>query len=90
MRLARARTVHNAQGQTADEVFFAPSSKPFNFGLTYVALSRVRTMSGLCLLCKLEGFHFTAHNNPCCALIDREYARLRALDDDAELEGEDV
>ena len=89
LRLARARTVHIAQGQTADEVVFAPSSKPFSFGLTYVALSRVRTMSGLWLLGKLEGFHFTRHND-CCAEIDREYARLRALDDDADLDDEDV
>jgi hypothetical protein len=88
LRLARARTVHSAQGQTADEVVFAPTPtasgmKPFDFGLAYVALSRVRTMLGLWMTNKLEGIHFTAHNG-CCALIDREYARLRALGEDDE------
>jgi len=47
-------------------------------------------MSCLWLLGKLEGLHFSAHDDLCCVLIDREYARLRAFDDDAELVDEDV
>jgi len=85
LRLARARTVHSAQGQTASQVVFLPTAAgtvPFAFGLAYVALSRVQTLDGLYILGHdLRAQHFTARNE-CAAHIDAEMARLRAMHDD--------
>jgi len=83
LRLARARTVHSAQGITCDEMVFAPTNPDdwiFAYGLAYVACSRVRTLAGSWLLNqRLEGRHFSA-NNKCVQYIDAEYNRLRSLD----------
>ena len=45
--LAYAITVHKSQGLTLDKVVLDISTKDHSLGLTYVAISRVRTVQGL-------------------------------------------
>ncbi len=47
MRLAWATTTHKAQGLSMDTGVVSLDRKPFAFGQTYVALSRLRTLEGL-------------------------------------------
>lgn len=47
LKLAFAITIHKAQGQTFDNVIIDLTDKPFAKGQLYVALSRVRNLSGL-------------------------------------------
>lgn len=49
LRLAWAVTIHKSQGQTYDEVVVDMGSGAFSPGQTYVALSRVRALTGLYL-----------------------------------------
>jgi ATP-dependent DNA helicase PIF1 len=49
LRLAWAVTIHKSQGQTYDEVLIDMGRGAFSPGQTYVALSRVRALSGLYL-----------------------------------------
>lgn len=49
LRLAWAVTIHKSQGQTYDEVQIDMGRGAFSPGQTYVALSRVRTLTGLYL-----------------------------------------
>jgi len=49
IKLAYASTCHGAQGMTLHKVHLILSGKPFATGLTYVALSRVRTLKNLTL-----------------------------------------
>lgn len=48
LKLAYAITMHKSQGQTYDKVNLIPCS--FDCGQLYVALSRVRSLDGLCLV----------------------------------------
>lgn len=48
LKLAYAITIHKSQGQTYDKVNLIPYS--FSCGQLYVALSRVKSIQGLCLL----------------------------------------
>jgi DNA replication protein DnaC len=47
LRLAWASTIHKMQGQTVDRIKIDLSGGAFEAGMTYVALSRCRTMEGI-------------------------------------------
>ncbi len=47
LKLAWAVTIHKAQGMTLDKVVIDVGKKEFSCGLTFVACSRVRQLSGL-------------------------------------------
>ena len=49
IKLAYASTIHSAQGSTLDRVHLMLSGKPFATGLTYVALSRIKSLKNLTL-----------------------------------------
>ena len=85
--LARATTIHKAQGRTEDTVVYVPE-KPFGSGQPYVATSRVRLFNGLIIVLpdgledmgvvELSEALFTAHNDQ-FQEIKIEMDRLRAL-----------
>lgn len=54
LRLAWAVTIHKSQGQTYDEVLIDMGRGAFSPGQTYVALSRVRALTGLYLTRAIE------------------------------------
>ena len=47
LKLAWAMTIHKSQGKTFDKVFIDMSGGAFEFGQTYVALSRCKTLEGV-------------------------------------------
>lgn len=47
LRLAWAMTIHKSQGQTFQRVFIDMDKGAFEFGQTYVALSRCKTLKGI-------------------------------------------
>ncbi len=59
LRLAWAMTIHKSQGATLDELVFDPSGV-FERAQAYVALSRVRTITGLYMLSHLRPEHVRA------------------------------
>ncbi len=68
LRLAWAITVHKSQGMTLDAVEM-DLSKSFEYGMGYVALSRLRTLDGI----KLLGINETALEvNPEICELDKE------------------
>jgi ATP-dependent exoDNAse (exonuclease V) alpha subunit len=54
LRLAWALTIHKCQGQSLDKVHIDLSSGVWEFGHTYVALSRCRTLEGITLETKIN------------------------------------
>ena len=82
LKLSLADTVHSAQGTSVDEHVMAPpcgQHDDFTRGLTYVALSRVRMLSGLYLLeQEMTTQTFTKWARQ-IEPINAEYTRLRAL-----------
>ena len=67
---ASARTIHRSQGLSLHSLAFSPD-KCNKHGLTYTALSRVRTLENLHLLNPLNETHFTLDKN-----IQKETLRL--------------
>ena len=47
LTVAYAITVHKAQGMTLDQVVLSLAERDFAAGLTYVAISRVKTLNGI-------------------------------------------
>ncbi|MEI6386016.1 MAG: AAA family ATPase [Spirochaetota bacterium] len=47
LRLSWASTIHKMQGQTVDRIRIDLTGDPFESGMTYVALSRSRTLAGI-------------------------------------------
>ncbi len=54
LTLAKAMTIHKAQGKTFDEVAIDLGGRAFAHGQAYVALSRCRTLEGITLLSPIE------------------------------------
>lgn len=76
LRVAKATTVHKAQGQSLDSVCL-DGRRMFTRALAYVGISRARFYSRLTLLhvnLSIKAFQFTA-----VVAVEREYARLRRL-----------
>lgn len=59
VKLAYAITIHKSQGQTYDKVNLIPTS--FDCGQLYVALSRVKSIEGLCLIRKMRREDLICH-----------------------------
>jgi DNA replication protein DnaC len=85
--LARACTIHKAQGRTVGTCVYAPQ-RPFGAGQPYVAKSRVQLFDGLLIikpdavnelgLCEIDEDLFTAYQDQLAA-VAVEMERLRAL-----------
>jgi ATP-dependent DNA helicase PIF1 len=54
LKLAWAVTIHKSQGKTFEKVIIDMDRGAFEFGQTYVALSRCRTLEGIVLKQKLQ------------------------------------
>lgn len=63
LKLAYALTIHKAQGLTFDTICVDFSKAPFETGMTYVALSRVKTLNGLYLTKKIEDSNILVDKN---------------------------
>ena len=61
LKLAYAITVHKSQGQTYEKVNLIPYC--FDCGQLYVALSRVKTIDGLCLIQLMKQEHLICNEN---------------------------
>ena len=54
LRLAWAVTIHKSQGLTLDRIKLGLGKKEFSAGLTFVALSRVKTSDGIMIVDRLD------------------------------------
>ena len=73
--LAFAITIHKCQGLSLDTAIIDLSQEVFGDGMAYVALSRVRTLSGLHLITLDPGC--IRANNPCIGEINRLRSKYR-------------
>ena len=66
LQLAWATTVHKSQGQTLDKVVYIIDRRPFQHGMLYVAISRVKDITKLLLIAtggQSEDFHVQRQYN---------------------------
>lgn len=77
LKLAYAITIHKSQGQTYDKVNLIPYS--FDCGQLYVALSRVKSLEGLCLINRMrqEDLICNDHVKKFYNIIDQEEIERR-------------
>ena len=73
--LAFVITIHKCQGLSLDTAIIDLSQEVFGDGMAYVALSRVRTLSGLHLITLDPGCIYA--NNPCIGEINRLRSKYR-------------
>jgi ATP-dependent DNA helicase PIF1 len=64
LRLAYAITVHKSQGLTLSRVVLNIDQKEHCLGLSYVAISRVKTLDGLIFESPFDFSRFTSHDTP--------------------------
>ena len=58
LRLAYGITVHKSQGLTLSKAVLNLATKEHALGLSYVAVSRVKTLAGLLFECPFDYDHF--------------------------------
>jgi ATP-dependent DNA helicase PIF1 len=79
LRLCWATTIHKSQGLTLDNVVVNLGLKDFSCGLTYVALSRVRSLNDLCLHPVDYSRFVTISKSPGMANRQKEEKRLEKM-----------
>ena len=78
--ISYAFTTHKAQGVTLDSAVVDPGEKEFQLGLTYVALSRVRSIESLALENSYDFARFSSIGGTNMMRLRKlEEARLRSL-----------
>ena len=76
LQLAYAITVHKSQGLTLAKAVLNLNQRQHRLGLAYVAVSRVKALTGLMLDCAFDFEKFNRSAEPSATTKDREIDRL--------------